>query len=281
MCFMARNTSDTPRSRALGAELKRLRDAASLSQRELADRIGTSPATLNRWETGRKPPSPDRLGVLLGFYGIVGEDQDRLINMAHAALDPTWVAPGTDRQLSALIDFEETAQRITDVSPLLVPGLLQTESYAQAIMDDGSLSVGEIREAVTTRMGRKKVLNRSEPVEFVALIGEPALRRPIGGHPVLVEQLKALLKQGEQRNIDIRVVPDSTMYEPSLAGPYVLYEFDLAAPIVHFEHHRSSMFLPDKKDVEDMRAAAERIKEVAVSPAESARLIRQFIDRME
>lgn len=279
---MARNTSDTPRSRALGAELRRLRkERTTGSLREFAKQVGVTPTALSRWETGKVPPDSEQVGVLLGALGVVGDEQERLLEDARAALDPTWVAPGVDRQLSALLDFEKTATRIVDVSPLLIPGLIQTEDYAQAIMDDGTLAAGEMRSAVTMRMGRQQALTRATPVHLTALIGQPALRRPIGGWPVMLEQLRHLLKLNELPNVEIKALPDGTDYDPSLAGPFVLYEFALGAPIVHFEHHRSSMFLPDKKDVEDMRIAAGRITELAMSAEDTSELVADVINNKE
>lgn len=278
---MARNTSDTPRSRALGAELRRLREERSgcRSLREFAHKIGVPPTQLSRWETGKTPPTSEQVAVLLGAIGVVGEEQERILEDARAALDPTWVAPGVDHQLSALLDFEKTATTITDVSPLLIPGLLQIEDYARTVLSN--LTPGEIQSAVTMRMGRQKVLTKHKPARLVALIGEPALTRPIGGGEVLIQQLRYLQKMGDLDNIEVLALPSGHDYDPSLAGPFVLYEFALAAPIVHFEHHRSSMFLPDKRDVEDMRVAAGRIREKAMSPEDTAELIADVISRTE
>lgn len=279
---MARNTSDTPRSRALGAELRRLRnERTSVSLREFAKQVGVTPTALSRWETGKAPPDSEQVGILLGALGVVGEEQERILDDARAALDPTWVAPGVDRQLSALLDFEKTATHITDVSPLLIPGLVQTEEYSRAIMDDGTLAAGEVQSAVTMRMGRQQALTRANPVHLIALIGQPALKRPIGGWPVMLEQLRHLLKLNELPNVEVRALPDGTDYDPSLAGPFVLYEFSLGAPIVHFEHHRSSMFLPDKKDVEDMRHAGSRITDLAMSAEETSEFVAEIINSKE
>jgi transcriptional regulator with XRE-family HTH domain len=279
---MPQNTRDTPRSRALGAELRRLREnrAPGVSLRKFAQKVGVSPTALSHWENGRKPPTSEQVAVLLGALGVVGPEQERLLEDARAALDPTWVEPGVNRQLSALRDFEETATAITDVSPLLIPGLLQTEDYARQVMSN--LPVDQLRRSLDARMTRQRILTRAQqPVRLVALIGQPALTRPIGGPTVFIEQLRHLQKMVRLDNVDIRALSTGPDYEPSLLGAFVLYEFDLAGPIVHFEHHRSSMFLPDKRDVEDMRVAAEKIKEKAMSPTSTQELIADVINRTE
>jgi hypothetical protein len=130
-------------------------------------------------------------------------------------------------------------------------------------------------------MGRQRILTGKNAVHLVALIGEPALRRPIGGHDVMAEQLRHLLKMSDLDNVDVLAIPNSTGYDPSLAGAFVLFEFQNAPPIVHFEHHRSSMFLPDRRDVEDMLIAVERIGKAAMSPPATRELIADVINNME
>lgn len=277
---MARNTTDTAASRALGAELRRLREGTGLSIRAFATKVGIHYVAIGRGETGKNPPSPEQVGVILGALGVMGLEQERLLEMARVAGDPTWVTPGINRQLSALMDFERTSSKITDVSPLLISGLLQTEGYARAILGAGNQTEGQVRDAVNRRLGRQAILTGPRAVHLVALIGEDVLRRPLGGPAVMVEQLTHLAAMGERDTIDVLAVPNSAEYDPSLAGPFVLYEFGGgAAPIVHFEHHRSSMFLPDRRDVEDMQSAVERIQKAAMSPAATAELIADAISR--
>lgn len=272
---MPRNTVDTPRSRALGAELRRLRIRANpdTSLREFAKQVGLSYVALSRWETGKRVPNTEDVATLLAALRVIGDERDRLLAMTRQAQDPNWVAPGVDRQLTALIDFEQTATTIVDVSPLVLPGLLQTADYARAIMDDGVMTSGEVQTAVITRMGRRDILTRDNPVHLMALVGEAALRYPMGGPTVMAAQLRHVLKMAALPNVTVHAIPISTKWNPSLSGPFVLYEFPVAAPIVHFEHHRSSMFLPDKKDIEDMRKAVHAIRAAALSEEETAALI--------
>lgn len=272
---MPRNTVDTPRSRALGAELRRLRLRAypETSLREFAKQIGLSYVALSRWETGKRVPTTEDVATLLGVLRVLGDERDRLLEMTRQAQDPNWVAPGVDRQLTALIDFEQTATTIVDVAPLVLPGLLQTADYAKTIMNDGVMTSGEVQAAVITRMGRKDILTRDNPVNLLALVGEAALRYPMGGNVVMARQLRQVRKLAELPNVTVAAVPIATSWNPSLSGPFVLYEFPLAAPIVHFEHHRSSMFLPDRKDIDDMRKAVNAIRDVALSPERTTELI--------
>jgi transcriptional regulator with XRE-family HTH domain len=266
---------DTPRSRALGAELRRLRIGVNprTSLREFAKQVGVSYVALSRWETGKRVPTSEDVATLLGALRVIGEERERLLAMTRQAQDPNWVAPGVDRQLTALIDFEQTATTIVDVSPLVMPGLLQTADYARVIMDDGVMTTGEVQTAVITRMGRRDILTRDTPVNFLALVGEAALRYPMGGPAVMAAQLRHVRRMAGLPNVTVQAIPTRPGWNPSLSGPFVLYEFPVAAPIVHFEHHRSSMFLPDKKDIEDMRKAVQAIRSVALGPEDTATLI--------
>lgn len=283
LCFVPRNTGDTSRARALGAELRRLRERErpGATLRAFASEIGVSATAMSRWENGHKPPSTEEIAVVLGSLGVRGSERDHFLEMARDAHDPTWVAPGVDRQLTALVDFEKSATTIIDVAPLLVPGLLQTADYVRAVMDNGSLPPGQVQAAVNTRMGRQHILTQENPAQMIALIGETALRRPLGGSAVMAAQLRHIAKMAQYENVAVQAIPVSASFDASLAGPFVLMEFPVAKPIVHFEHHRSSMFLPDKRDIEDMRTAATAVRGMAMSPEETSELIAAITEEME
>lgn len=169
----------------------------------------------------------------------------------------------------------------TDWSPLLVPGLLQTSDYARAILANGDLPAREVEPRVMMRMARRDVITRSRPAVFTGLIGEAALHNPIGGPEVTADQLRHVLKMTDSESVTVQVVPTDSGWHPGLSGPFILFDFADSPSIVHIEHHRSSVFLYDERDVEDYRAAAEIIRGVAMSPADSTELISEMITKLE
>ena len=192
-------TSGTPKAKALGARLRQARASSGLTVRALADRLGLSHSAISRWETGARNPKPEDVASVLAATGVSGDERTELLEMARGANGPHWLSSHSgdrERQLAALLDFEREAARITDVSPMLIPGLLQTADYARAIMVAGRIPTAEVETRVLVRVGRREAMTRRNPASLHSLIGEAALRQRIGGDRVIVDQLHHLLRFG-------------------------------------------------------------------------------------
>lgn len=271
-----------PAAHQLGAELRTLREAAGLTLRALEAQVGFSNATISLWENGHRLPSIDNLGKILDVLGVSGDERERLLGMRREADGPGQLVSGTPsigKQLSRLIEQEQIARRITEVAPLLIPGLLQTSNYARTILrrdPDASMRVA-------LRAGRQKIITRSrEPVKFHALIDTEVLTRPIAPLAVIAEQLHHLLKMAERPNVMIQLVSSTQSgYTPMLAGPFILLEFPTATPIVHLEHYRASTSLWGKEDVRGFVAAVEEITQKAMTPERSSEVIAELVNGLE
>jgi transcriptional regulator with XRE-family HTH domain len=272
-------TSQTPRARYLGAELRDARSNAGLGVRQLARQLGIGHGKISLWENGKKIPSTEDVASYLAAVGVTGDERERLLELARLAEQPNWLAigiPGIAEELAALMEFERTAEAIIDWSLVLIPGVMQTGDYARAIMDVQPMA----DTRVAMRLGRRDILVRRNPVQFTALIGEYALRQPIAEPDVMADQLRHLRQTAELPNVTIQVIPSSTGFHPGLMGPFVVLKFPKAKPIVHLEHHRGSAFIFEDDDVAAYLDAAEIIRrEVAMSPEESAGLIAEVIRR--
>lgn len=274
------STAETPRALQLGAELRNLRKDTGMSMIDLADQLGRRHSHISRWENGKMIPSEADMGAILGLLGVTGTERQRLLRLARDAADPNWVAPGVERQLAALMEYERTADVITNVEPLLVPGLLQTSDYARAIMTGAGANRGEIEQRVTMRMGRRDILTRGS-LRFRAVVGEHALRYPPCEPLVMVDQLRQLRKWAEASNITVQVLPLAARYTPVLEGAFVLLEFPHGRPVVQMEHYRSSTTITDSKDARDYQAAADTLVHAALSTAESDALIAAIAEETE
>lgn len=274
------STKNTPRAHALGAGLREKRQG-KMTVRELAQQLGKAHSAIVRWEGGQIAPSVEDTAAVLGILGVTGPERDRLLELARDAADPNWVAPGVHRHVAALAEYERTASSITNVQPLMVPGLLQTAEYARSIMLSAGATRGEADQRVIYRMGRRDILTRAEPVEFHAIIGESALRFPPCERAVMAAQLRHLQKWAEMPNVTVQAVSLDHGYSPSLEGPFVLLEFDKARPVVQLEHYRSATTLTDVGDVRDYKDAAETLRRDAMSPASTTGLIADIADEME
>jgi transcriptional regulator with XRE-family HTH domain len=279
-------TTPAPRAYVLGAEIRDARERSGLGLRQLAGRLDVSHSVIVRWERGERLPSTESVSAVCAVLGLASTARDRLLKLtreAHAE-PPNSVSVGSAGeadQLTALLEFERIATAITDVSPILMPGLLQTTDYARAIMGTG-LPEKEVNTRVTVRLGRREVITRRRSaVLYSAFILESVLHQPIGGREVLIDQLHCIREMGKMDNVDIRVIPLSAGWTPAHTGPFVLLEFAKAASVVHLEHHRSSAFLRDAGDVKAFVAAREELTELAMSTTESEQLVAEIINREE
>lgn len=269
-------------ARELAAELRALRTKHHLTTRELANRIGTSNANITHWETGSRAVPGERLIEILDALDVGGDDRERILGLRRQAEGPgtlTAGMPSIGEQLAQLIEHERTAKRITDVSPLVLPGLLQTSDYARAVLGEGP----DTEARVTLRVGRADVISRRRnPVEFVAFIDSEVLVRPFAPPDVMHDQLEHLVRLGELPNVSIQLVPSTRPgWHPMMAGPFILLEFPTATPIVHFEHYRASTFLWDERDVAAFVAAPNEIRKRAMAPDRTSEAIRNLIQGME
>jgi transcriptional regulator with XRE-family HTH domain len=268
-------------ARELAAGLRALRERAGLSTRALGEAANTSAAAISNWERDRLP-SEQRLTQLLDALGASDDERERLQGLRRQAEGPGQLvsgAPSIGEQLARLIEHEQVARRITTVAPLLIPGLLQTSDYARATLG----AHRDIDTRIALRVGRRDVLTRTrQPAELVAFIDSEVLVRPVAPPQVMADQLRHLLKMAELPNVTIQLVSSASPgYNPMLAGPFIMIEFPTASPIVHVEHYQASAFIWEATDVHGFQAAVEKIHNVAMTPAETARVIAKIVHGME
>ncbi len=282
---MAVTNGTTPKARALGMRLREARQAAGLTVRALAAQLEMSHSAISRWEGGSRSPDTEDVASFLTAVGVTGQERAELLKLARGTNDPHWLSVQSgdrDRQMAALLGFERGAQRISDVAPLLIPGLLQTADYARAIMVAADVPTSEIETRVAVRVGRREVLTRRRnPAHLVALVGESAIRQKIGTRDVVLDQMHHLLTWADVSNVDLRVIPETAGWTPALEGPFVLIDFEEERPIVHVENRRAGLFFHEPDDIEAYRNAIDKVKSVAMSPADTTKLIADVIAELE
>jgi transcriptional regulator with XRE-family HTH domain len=254
------------KDRAIGAQLRAIREQqTNLSLEAAARRLQWSSATMSRTENGKRTISPEDVASILVAYGVPVAQRNELVERAKAASEPGWwdrALPGVPPEMGALASYEAEAIALTNWSPLIVPGMLQTYGYARAIMLDHGIAHEDIETRWMARLRRQQVLPN---VEYMAIIGEWALHTPFGGVDVLAEQLDHLIKAPD-RGVGIHVVPHMPL--ASLSQPWLMMEFRSAPPIVHVELLRSAVYLHDE-EVRPYHHALSRLRKLALSRAES------------
>ncbi len=190
--------------------------------------------------------------------------------------------PDQQRQVATLLEIEREAKQLTTVSPLLIPGLLQTAEYARSIMNLAGVPADEIDTRVAVRVGRRDVIAGRNPAQFRAYVGEAALRTIIGGPAAMSYQLEQLVQLGQWDNVELQVVPLRADWHPGLEGLFSIASFgDGRDPVVHLENRISGLFLHETAEVSAYEEALGRMDEVALSPAESTKFIVGIIEETE
>ncbi|WP_410564216.1 helix-turn-helix domain-containing protein [Amycolatopsis sp. cmx-4-61] len=274
----------TPRSRALGFGIRAARKSRSLGVRELARLAEVSAQELSHWESGTRVPQIEQVALLLGALRLEPIERERLLELARNAREPNWLertVPGISPAVSTYAEYERTATEMVNWEPFVVPGLLQTPGYAEAILTANRLPPGVVEQQVAVRLRKRELLTRRNPLVLKLFLGEEAFRRPIAGPAVLAEQFRWLLRAAQPRNITIRVVPAGAGYHPGLYGHFVIFDFAHLPSVVHIEHIRGSAHVYDGDHVAAYRAAADALSALALDEQESFAFIQGVITELE
>jgi transcriptional regulator with XRE-family HTH domain len=213
-----------------GAELRRARGAAGLSQDQLGQRLGYSGAQVGKVEMGERAPSQD---LAQGCDQAFPETAGLFTRIYHLARRwdggyPAWFAEW--------IDSERRATSLRSWEPLIMPGLLQTADYARAILAaDPETNEDQLDELVAARLERQEIFDQAEPPTLWAVLDEAVLHRLIGTRKVMYDQLLHLADTSCRSNITVQIVPGEIGAHAGLLGGFAIASFDNAAGTVYME----------------------------------------------
>ncbi len=199
-------------------QLKRLRERAGMTQGDVAERTNYGLSTVSAYETGTRIPSADFAEQADKLFGS-GETLTELQKLLERVSVRPWFR---DR-----VDVERKATEIREYDSYQVPGLLQTEAYARAIMSVGrpKISSDEIERAVALRMTRQEILelrdglpaDQEQTPRFWAIIDESALQRTVGSSEIMRVQREHLVEMAQRPNITIQIIPNGNGPRPPVA----------------------------------------------------------------
>ncbi|WP_328340890.1 helix-turn-helix domain-containing protein [Micromonospora sp. NBC_00421] len=280
---MAKASQPTVVGRGLGGELRELRDSRRLPQRRVAIRLGWQPSKLSRIENGIQGVSAADVASLLVIYGVTGDARKRLLGMAERSAEVGWweAIGGLSEESRTLIRLESEATGIVNWEPLLVPGLLQTADYAQAVMVGCGVPADEAQGRVAARLGRQAILTRPAPPTLHVLLDEMVLRRALGGPRVMARQLRHLVEAADRPGLTLRVVPLAVGGHTGLDGSFALFDFPRNRSVVFLDHKLTGLFLEEAPQVAHFRREADRLAEVALSPVDSVELVARYATEHE
>lgn len=214
--------------RRLRTELRNAREAAGMTQRDVAAAMEWSQSKLIRIESGAVNISTNDLRALLAHYGVDSSRINALLAVGRAAREATrWnhYKNVASPELFAFLGYESWASIIRNFEPLLVPGLLQTEEYARVVIEAGARDATTIDSLVDLRIERQELLSRQPAPHFHFIIDEAVIRRMMGGRDIMRRQLNHLLQIAEQEHVTIRVVPFGHGMYRFLGVAYQIFEF--------------------------------------------------------
>ncbi|MDX2546126.1 helix-turn-helix domain-containing protein [Streptomyces sp. WI04-05B] len=276
---MASNVNPTVRRRRLGQELRRLREQKGMTAEEVAERLLVSQSKISRLENGRRSISQRDVRDLCGVYEV--EDQrmvDSLMEMAKDSRQQGWWHAFGDVPYSVYIGLETDAASLRVYDPQVIPGLLQTRPYAEALIT-GALpetASSDIDNRVQVRLRRQERITAVEnPLRLWTVLDEAALRRVVGNKLLMREQLESLVEQSQLPHVTVQVIPFEMGAHPGLNGQYAILEFPDAADssVVYIEGVTSDLYLEKAQDVQKYSVMYEHLRAQALNVDQS----RQFI----
>ncbi|GAA3806448.1 helix-turn-helix transcriptional regulator [Sphaerisporangium flaviroseum] len=244
----------SPRAR-FGAEMRRLREAAQLSQAAVASRLGCTQTQVSRLEAATRTPSRSDAERLDRLFGSGDSSYFASLRQRIVAGNggPTWFRGWVE-------EVEPSAHVLRSWDPLLVPGLLQTEAYARAIFSlEPQITPEEVEERVEARMRRRRVLERENPPLVLVLIDAGVLRRQVGEAEVMRGQLEHLLAAAERPTVSIQIVDPGCL--PGMAGAFMIAELPDGQPdTVHADSPVQGQITDDREFVLSIRKRYEAVR---------------------
>jgi transcriptional regulator with XRE-family HTH domain len=283
---MRRESSpNIPRWR-LGAALCRLREDAGYDMKAAAKELGCSEAKIRRIERGESSIGLGDLRVLLDWYGVEeGEYRRTLLDLQEQSRHHGWWVKhgGVEDTHAQYLGLETSATMIRSYEPLLIHGLLQTESYFRAISAGWSVGPPEdfIDNQWKIRQERQQlILDSDDPPTLWMIVDERALRHVVGSPEVMRAQLQHL--RSLARKHTIQVIPADAGAHPGLFGILVIFEFedDVHAPVVYSSSQLGNLYVDSEKEVTRCRLVFEQLAASALSPTASTRLIGEIAKEM-
>lgn len=282
---MSRMASPTAR-RKFGIELRSLREEADLTIEEVSDATGISMSHLSRIERGRSGVRRPTLMALLQQYGADPATTERLVEAAAETTkrkDRDWWQPyaaSISDKYATLMAFESEASAIRTFHPIIVPGLLQTEEYARASLQRGTvrLTPDEIETRVEARRARQAVLDKPDPPQAWFILDEATVRRPVGGTEVMRSQLRHLTEMSARPGVDIQVIPFAVGAHAGTLGPLVILGFTEGENVVYCETYAADLY-PEAVGL--YGDVFDRLAQDALSIERSVRLIKRVAEEMK
>ncbi|WP_067888880.1 helix-turn-helix domain-containing protein [Nocardia vaccinii] len=278
----------TVQLRRLAVLLQEMREEAGISKEEVSSQTGINVTTLYRIETAQARPQRRTLMTMLDLYGVAEERRNDALKLLSEALKPGMSRPfeaAVSEVYAAYINFETEALSARLFQTSFIPGLLQTERYAWAVLDTAmpKVEASVIEQRLRARVERGKVLAREgNPLELWVVLDEAAIRRVVGGRDVMRDQLERLSEYSDKRNVILQVLPFDAGAHPAMVGSFVVLDFPEPGDpeLVYVEGIAGDDIVEGHNEIRRFGVMFDQLRAMALSPRDSAALVAEAAARL-
>ncbi|MEC3992982.1 helix-turn-helix transcriptional regulator [Actinacidiphila sp. DG2A-62] len=283
------NNNPTFRQRRLARTLKELRNIAGLTHADAAKVLGSAESKVGRIENAQSGIRLPDLRALMDAYNVTDPTERAAIEkLSREAKQKGWwsrYVNVVDPAYAAYAAVEWDASELYNVETNLVPGLLQTPEYTEALIKLQAPDATEegIEAQIKVRGERKNILTRDDPVQLWVIIAENVLYHRVGSRDVMKAQLESLVADSRKQNVELQVLPREDPMNACLFGPFVIMSFPTSAEtdVVYTESPTSTLYYEEPADVETYTTLFRRLNMAAANVSRSRALIQDALHEME
>ncbi|HSO51655.1 MAG TPA: helix-turn-helix transcriptional regulator [Actinomycetes bacterium] len=265
------------RERRLARALRHLREEAGLTIEEIAEKLEMSASTVSRMETAQVGVRPRDLKFLLDMYEVSEAERDQLLQIARERRQQRWWREYADLPSILFAGLEEDASAIWQYSTQLIPGLLQTEAYARAVLQAIRLDAkpGDVERRLELRIHRQELLTSEHAPEYWVVLDEAVVLRQVGGPAVMADQLGELIEAARRPNVTLQVLPFTSGEHAGMDGEFTVFHYlESADPdVVYIENTGSDLYLEAPEVTRRYSKIFDHLRAAAQNPAESIRTL--------
>jgi transcriptional regulator with XRE-family HTH domain len=248
----------------------------------VAERLGCSTSKVSRIETGHTSASPTDVSNILDIYGVDVSVKSELVQIAREARQKGWWHPYSTVLTGAYVGLETAARSIRAYEQQLVPGLLQSEEYAIALIRGARLddNTQELEQRVRVRMERQALLIQDDPIDLRVVLDEAVLSRPVGGDEVMRGQLIKLIETARLPNVTLQILPFAVGAHAAMDGTFVILEFEEEgdADVVFIDNATGGLFLEKSEELHKYISIFDTVRGAALTADASLELIEMLVE---
>jgi len=273
------DANPTVRQRELGLRLRKLRTGHGLTVDDVADKLMCSAAKISRMETGARRPMLRDVRELCALYSVDEASAAELMKLTRQAREQGWWTQYEDIGLNPYIGLEQEATSITAYSMYWLPGLLQSEDYARAIIKAVLPKLDPMvhEQRVEARLRRQQRLTEPNPPRYRVFLDEATVRRRVGSSTVMAAQIDKILKVAQAGQVVAHIIPLDAGVYPATDSNFLLLEFTdplrPMPPVVYVEGLGSGQLYERPPDIQSYRETIEYVSDFSLNPTDSLRLL--------